>query len=274
MITRRAAMPALIAVLLSACGVSVSTSEPTSDAVQTGSPAASTLAHGAGASSRILLLRYPEPGPAEYFVVNADGSDEQPFGLRVEYEGRQVSPDETLLAVVGPNVQGKIVGGTIAVDGSGFQLFENPDPSLNLACGIWAPDDRMACEAWNDAEPSVAGIRTVLAADGSDPQRLTTGRDAPCDYSPDGSQLAFVRQSPEGDAGTLMVLPSEGGEPVALLENVAGSGLPCDWSPDGSSILTATVDGKLQLVTTDGDSATFIAEGLDCLLYTSDAADE
>ena len=61
-----------------------------------------------------------------------------------------------------------IVGGTMGVDGSGFRLFENPEPSLNLACGHWAPDDRMACEAWSDADSSLAGIRTVLASDGSD----------------------------------------------------------------------------------------------------------
>ena len=266
MITTRAAMPVLIAALLSACGVSVLTSEPTSDAVQTASLTAST-APSAGASGRILLLRFPEPGPAEYFVVNADGSGEQPFGPRVDYEARQVSPDESLLAIVGPNSQGVIVGGTIRLDGSGLVLFENPEPSLNLACGIWGPDDRMACEAWNDADPSLAGIRTVLASDGSDPQQLTTGRDIPCDYSPDGSQLAFVRQGPDGTGSTLMVVASEGGEPEALLEDLAESGLPCDWAPDGSSILTTTTDGDLHVVTTGGDSATFIGDGLDGYIF-------
>ena len=159
------------------------------------------------------------------------------------------------------------MGGTIGLDGSGFLLFENPEPTLNLACGIWGPDDRIACESWSDADPSVAGIRTVLAADGSGPQQLTTGRDIPCDYSPDGSQLAFVRESTDGNGSTLMVVSSEGGEPEALLEDVAESGLPCDWAPDGSSILTATTDGELQLVTTEGDSAPFIGDGLDGYIY-------
>jgi hypothetical protein len=264
MITTRAAMPALIAALLSACGGSVSTSEPTSDAVQTVSPVASTLAPTAG---RILLQRFPESGPPEKYVVNADGSDEEPFGPRVDYETRQVSPDELLLSIVGPNSQGSLVGGTIGLDGSGFLLFENPEPSLNLACGIWGPNDRMACEAWSDDDPSLAGIRTVLASDGSDPQLLTTGRDVPCDYSPDGSQLAFVRENPDGNGNTLMVVASEGGEPEALLEDVAQSGVPCDWAPDGGSILTATTDGKLQVVTTEGESAAFIGDGLDGYIF-------
>jgi hypothetical protein len=244
-----------------------STSHPT-QAASLAAPSPTAVATGdAGPAGRILVLRFPEPGPAEYFVVNADGSDEEPFGPRVEYEARQVSPDESLLAVVGPNSEGLIVGGTIAVDGTGLLLFENPEPRLNLACGIWAPNDRMACEGWNDDDPSLAGIRTVLASDGSDPQLLTTGRDVPCDYSPDGSQLAFVRASPDDAGSSLMLMASEGGEPVAMLEDVAESGLPCDWSPDGTSILTTTTDGKLRVVTTEGHSTAFAGAGLDGYVY-------
>jgi Tol biopolymer transport system component len=64
-----------------------------------------------------------------------------------------------------------------------------------------------------------------------------------------------------------MVVASEGGEPEALLEDLAESGLPCDWAPDGSSILTATTDGELQVVTTEGDFATFIGDGLDGYIF-------
>ncbi|MEO6350087.1 MAG: hypothetical protein ABIP53_05500 [Candidatus Limnocylindrales bacterium] len=269
----------LIATLaLSACsGVTAPTSAPPSPVVSTASPTtapptdspspsaalptasptptvAPTLT--AGSPGRILLLRFPESGPAAYYVVNADGSAEEPFGPRGDYETRQVSPDESLLAVVGPNSQGTFASGTMGLDGIGWHLFENPDPSLNLACGVWAPDERMACEGWSDSDSSLDGIYTALASDGSDPQRLTTGRDAPCDYSPDGSQLAFVR----GDK--LMVVASGGGEPEVLQEAVGTSGLPCDWSPDGDTILTASTDGKLQVVTREGDSAPFIGDGL------------
>jgi hypothetical protein len=284
MVATRVAIPALVAALLSACSGVSSTPEAASGQLRTASPAASTASPtrpppttspstmvaptlNAGALGRILLQRFPESGPVEKYVVNADGSDEQPFGPREDYETRQVSPDESLLAVVGPNSQGMIVGGTIAVDGSGFHLFENPEPSLNLACGIWAPHDRIACEGWNDDDSSVDGMYTALASDGSDPQRLTTGRDSPCDYSPDGSQLAFVREGQEEDSGTLMVVAAEGGEPVVLLEEVAAAGLPCDWSLDATSILTATTDGKLQLVSTHGHSATFVGNGLDGYIY-------
>lgn len=189
--------------------------------------------------------------------MKADGSDETPFGLAIDYEARQVSPDGSLLAIVGPNSEGMIVSGTIELADETVAMFETPEPDVNLACGIWAPNGRLACEGWSDTDPSVAGISTVLASDGSDPVRLTTGRDVPCDYSPDGSQLAFVRD------GTLMVMAAEGGEPDELLDDLAEAGLPCDWAPDGTSILTATTDGQLQLVTMDGDATAFVGDGLD-----------
>ena len=44
---------------------------------------------------------------------------------------------------------------------------------------------------------------------------------------------------------------------------MAASGLPCDWSVDGSSILIATTNGKLQLVSPEGNSTTFVGDGLD-----------
>ena len=84
---------------------------------------------------------------------------------------------------------------------------------------------------------------------------------------PDGTQLAFVRQSADGNCSTLMVVASEGGEPLALLEDVAEAGLPCDWAPDGRSILTATTDGELQVVTIEGDFAPFIGDGLDGFIF-------
>lgn len=276
----RAAILGLAVSLVAACGGAISTGQlstvsptavatasPTDTPATTSPPLTASATATAGVTGRILVLRFPASGSPTHFVVNTDGSDETPFGPQIEYEARQVSVDGSLLAIVGPNSQGIIVGGTITLADESYVLFENPEPNLNLACGIWAPNDRLACEGWNDDDPSVAGIQTVLAADGSDPQRLTTGRDVPCDYSPDGSQLAFLREGSDGNGSTLMVMDSDGGEPEDLLEHVAGSGLPCDFAPDGSSILVATTDGELKVVTLDGDATTFVGDGLDGFVF-------
>jgi hypothetical protein len=216
----------------------------------------------ASAAARILFSRIMKSDEIRYFVVGVDGTGETPFAPGKEFEGRQLSPDGSQLAIVGPNEDGLLVGGTVGVDGNGYRLFAAPDPALNLACGVWAPDDRMACEGWDDTDPSRTGIYSVRASDGSDPRRLTRHRDVPCDYSPDGMQLAFMRTGRDAAVGTLMLMDAGGGKARALLDDIELTGLPCDWSPDGRSILV-TRDGALVVVAPDGGWSPIEGEGLD-----------
>jgi hypothetical protein len=211
---------------------------------------------------RILFSRIMPLGETRYFVVGLDGAGETPFAPGKEFEGRQLSPDGSHIAIVGPNEEGLLVGGTVGVDGNGFRLFAAPDPALNLACGVWAPDDRMACEGWDDSDPARAGIYSVRASDGSDLQRITRHRDIPCDYSPDGTKLAFMRTGKDEAVGTLMLMESGGGKARALLDDIALTGIPCDWSPDGRSILV-TSDGALKVVTPGGVQSPIEGDGLE-----------
>ncbi len=218
----------------------------------------------APAQGRILFARVSASGQGRLLVVDATGSGEQPFSPgRASFETRNLSPDGSRLAIVSANGRGQLVSGTVRVDGSGLRLFASADPTLNLACGVWAPAARMACEAWDDRAPSRDGIYTVRASDGGDPQRLTGARDVPCDYSPDGSQLAFVRSGADGTTGTLMVMDVGRGTTHPVLADVAIAGTSCDWAPDGRSILTGSSDGKLMIVTPTGGSAPFVGDGID-----------
>jgi Tol biopolymer transport system component len=128
------------------------------------------------------------------------------------------------------------------------------DPTLNLGCTLWTPDGgRLACEGWDDSDPTRNGIYTVDATDGSDLQRLTSspggGHDQPGDYSADGSQLFFAREN-----GPLMVVGTDGSEPQQLTSGVYGYGAP-SLSPDGRT-LVASRSGVLYTVAVDGTSAT------------------
>ena len=70
---------------------------------------------------------------------------------------------------------------------------------------------------------------------GAPPRPLTNGpRDAAPRFSPDGTQLAFLRTEPGGKP-QLHVLPLAGGEPRRLTDLPAGAG-PAAWSPDSRSI--------------------------------------
>jgi Tol biopolymer transport system component len=209
---------------------------------------------------RLLIARITTEAP-DLVTVAPDGSGEEPFVTGATFELRQVSPDGSRIAVVAASPEGPLVGGTIGVDGSGLSLFEPAGPSLNLACGVWTPDGGLACEGWDD-RTGRNGLYTV-AADGSDPRRLTRERDVPCDYAPDGSRLAFVRTDRLGTVGTLMVMDADGGNVRSLVGSVPLSGLPCDWSPDGRWILVGRSYGTLRLVSPDGSSEVLDGEGID-----------
>ncbi|WP_112239711.1 serine hydrolase [Kribbella monticola] len=92
----------------------------------------------------------------------------------------------------------------------------------------------------------VEGDRTLrslwrVPASGGEPRQLTRGdADSTPVWSPDGTQLAFLRAK-DGPA-QLWLLPVGGGEPEQLTTLPLGAGAP-QWSPDGTKIaFSAAVD--------------------------------
>ena len=77
----------------------------------------------------------------------------------------------------------------------------------------------------------------AVATDGSTPRRLTSGpTDAAPAWSPDGSRLAFLRES------QVHVLAADGGDPEKVTDLPLGAGAPV-WSPNGERIaFTSAVD--------------------------------
>jgi Tol biopolymer transport system component len=74
--------------------------------------------------------------------------------------------------------------------------------------------------------------------------------DVPGDYSPDGTQIVFVRSDlSDEEHATLMAVNVDGKSERQLTDQKVG--LRCYWSPDGSSILTEA-DGTLLVVPADG----------------------
>ena len=90
-----------------------------------------------------------------------------------------------------------------------------------------------------------------MNADGTDQKRLTN--DARADYrpaySPDGNQIAFVRD--RGGTPNIYVMDSDGGNVVRLTNH---GGLEPAWSPDGSKIAYSIHDG-IYVMNADGSGS-------------------
>lgn len=107
-----------------------------------------------------------------------------------------------------------------------------------------------------------------VGTDGTAPVRLTQGpADSAPAWSPDGSQLAFLRAS-DGPA-QVWLLPATGGEAAQLTELPLGAGAPV-WSPDGTRIaFAAPVDRAAPQDGKDSSAAPIVTSRVD---YQADGA--
>jgi Tol biopolymer transport system component len=241
---RIALLAATLVLLLASCAAPAQTSSAVS-----AQPAVSMT------GSRLLFSRFTEATHTftGMFVSLADGSAEISVPLPGSEGGGRWSWDGKQIAVMTVLADGRIGTAIIAVDGTVQRIFKIPDPTLNVSCTIWARDDnRLACESWDDANPSRNGIYTVRASDGGDLQRLTTPpagmHDLPGDFSPTG-QFVFKRHSGDEGPGPLMLVEAGGGEPKLLYDGQMED--PGRFSPDGQSVLTST-SGRLLVINLDG----------------------
>jgi hypothetical protein len=185
------------------------------------------------------------------FTANADGSGERLLTQPGDFCCMmRISPDRTgFLVMPGGAVPTPITGGVLSIDGSSFDPFELPDPTLNLVPEAWSPDgERIAFEGWDFEDPSRTGVYTARASDLGDLVRVTDsgGRphDIALDYSPDGTGLVFYRSVrdephfPIDIGGSLWVVNVDGSNPHRL--DTPSPGWWARWSPDGAKILFAS----------------------------------
>jgi dipeptidyl aminopeptidase/acylaminoacyl peptidase len=249
--------------LLSAC-----VSSPSASAIPS-LPASAAASQPPDLAGRIVFVRSGGIyGDGTVFTANADGTDEHQLsdlgeaccafatrdGERVLFDTR--APD------------GRVTTATIDFDGSNKVVIPSPDGTLNLGPGPFSPDGkRIAFEGFDDAHPEVKGIY-IGSADGTNLVRITQDGGIPADWSPDGTQVLFLRDpegGPPGPDGLFIVNVDGSGEHQLTSDEVV---VQCcwgyRWSPDGSRILFADQDGVLWLINPDGTDPTqlFVDEKL------------
>jgi Tol biopolymer transport system component len=171
------------------------------------------------------------------------------------------SPDGTKIVAGSNTADGRITTMLMNADGSVITTF-SPAGSFNVGCPVWSPDGRaLLCEVWDDAHPEHRpGLFTVNASDGSNLTRVTTnrlgGHDIPADFSPDGTQVVFLREAPNhGSHHLALFVANADGSDVHRISGWMNDSACCQasWSPDGSRIAFAK-QGRLRTVQPDGAS--------------------
>jgi Tol biopolymer transport system component len=168
------------------------------------------------------------------------------------------SPDGRWVAVEGDGHHASI--GVVPARGGGWlawrMLWSTPDSdfSSGLDSPTWTPDSRRLAFAvsWFNPPPPFreSGVYTIGIDEGGFHLLIPDGW-MPA-YSPDGSQIAYVRYSPE-DAGDIWVSDADGANPRRLTES--GADARPAWSPRGRLIaFERTVAGhtSIRAVRPDG----------------------
>jgi Tol biopolymer transport system component len=236
-----------------------------------GAPAARASAPTNG---QIVFGKEDTQDGGHIFTANPDGTHEHQL-LGDPADCPSWSPDGSRILTCVVDSRGLVRPATISADGSGLDVLDNPDPTLNIFCEAWSPDGlRLGCEAGVDGFSDRDGIYSLRSSDGGGLLRLTknpfglttccplrSADIAVAGYSPDGSQVAFTRFNQHGQSAIFIVnTDGTGAHQVTPWGSGASGG---NWSRDGKWIVFGLRDfsyphgqlfdrGRLFLVRPDG----------------------
>jgi TolB protein len=195
-----------------------------------------------------------DEGGSGIWVMNADGSDQMLVAADTGSSDPAWSPDGAQIAFARMEWNGWRLW-VMNADGSGRRRVSDvfaSDPA-------WSPDGSRL------AYVGMGGIG-VVGLDGSNPHTVT-GSGPPASaasWSPDGRQIVFSRNDPQGSLGELYVANVDGsGE--RQLTNDGFKNARASWAPDGTQIVfqraTSTSSWSLWTIGTDGTGLRRLTSG-------------
>ena len=260
-----------VLVVLAGCAGSASPSSTSTDPGP-GSPTATEPAEsGAAAPSapptlggRLLFNRFTEATHTfdAMLASAANGSGEVEVPMPWTEGGGRWSRSGELIAIPTQLEDGRV--GTAILDDAGnvVRVLGIPDETLNLPCVVWSPDDaRLACQGWDDEDPTRSGIYTVRSSDGGDVVRVTTPPSGMVDFPGDWSlndDIVFNRPSGDEYRGPLFLVKASGGDPSELIPTSVED--PGRFSPDGTLVATSSF-GVIEVVDATGSVVSSIDSG-------------
>ncbi len=238
----------------------------------------------------IAFDRFDANGGAEgpylgTFIVRGDGTSERRIEVPTAVDqlapmwstdGRQLL---VTISVPPPDLNRPAI---IDADGTGLTPIK-VKTDRSIGCSDRSPDGKtLLCSISSGEHPDVDGIYTIRT-DGSHLTRLTTspfhdtvgtagecgGGDGRGVYSPDGSQIVFIRQQcgtgpdPSSDeTAAIERMDRDGGHQTEILPQggvTSHPGSQLSWSPDGSAIAFGDPGGELHTIRPDGTGLRHIA---------------
>ena len=166
-----------------------------------------------GPNGQIAFSR-PDPATGEprVFIANPDGTHEHQLLLPVPGDGLVWSPDGGKLLALSSGRRRQSGRPRLMRMGPASRSWTSPAPARHGhgLQGMVTGCHPVLCQAIRfGGDPSLNGIYTIGASDGSGLGRLTVnpyppegefgGGDIPGDFSPDGSQFVFMRAKPGAD---------------------------------------------------------------------------
>lgn len=132
---------------------------------------------------------------------------------------------------------------TMKADGTHERRL-TPTTGIDEIDPAWSPDGTQM--AFAVEKPLGQEGIWVVAANGQNRQRVTTGVDTNPAWSPDGAQLAFQRSDAFTHMDSVRVVPVAGGTPTDLTQDPLADYLDPAWSPNGNWILLSSDRGDDQ----------------------------
>jgi Tol biopolymer transport system component len=163
--------------------------------------------------------------PAKFATVTNDG----------KIGNAAISHDGRYLAYVSQEADGSTMYVRQVATGADVQVIpKTTTPFFNPS---FSPDGNYLF--YTMVKPEAPRYRTLyrIPSLGGQPEERGFDVDSPVSFSPDGSQMAFVRFIPE-KGGTVQVQPTNGGEPRELIRISPPTDLQSrvSWSPDGKYV--------------------------------------
>jgi Tol biopolymer transport system component len=233
-------------------------------------PAGPSPSSGSQAGGTIVFGFHDTAADADYlYAIAPDGTGKRKL-TNVDSCCLTLSPDgrTALYGQTGPD--GRVTPTVSGIDGSGRSRWDLP-AGLNLAPSGWSTKFDLAFEGWDDKNPSRNGIYLSIDNGGGliwgTLKRLTTSprdhHDIPLGFSPDGSELLFLRNNAGdhvGPLGDLFVIGIDGSAlrqlnpATAKVRSIDLFGVGASWSPDGRQVAFSAFDTSR----TDGSSTVYV----------------